>query len=83
MEITKTRYRAINVTPTFPFSGQWAQNYAAYKVSLLIEDYKHYIQNEEDIKRWMIDSGINYMQQGMLIFFKHADDQTAFLMRWG
>lgn len=77
-----TRYRSITITPNFPFTGHWAEHYADYKASLLIEDYKHYMQNESDIKRWMIDSGIDYVQQGMLIFFKRPDDQAAFLLRW-
>lgn len=50
---------------------------------LIIEDYVHWVQNQQEIESWMFEYGTGIRQQGMVLHFKNDSDRTMFLLRWG
>ena len=53
------------------------------QLSLIIEDYVHWVQNQTDIETWMEQYGSGIRQQGMMLYFDNDSDRTMFLLRWG
>ena len=53
---------------------------APYRLILL--DHYFWIENEDEIHRWLAESKITYMMQGMVLMFTTETDRSAFLLRW-
>ena len=53
------------------------------QLSLIIEDYVHWVQNQTAIEAWMAEYGSGIRQEGMMLYFDHDADRTMFLLRWG
>ena len=53
------------------------------QLSLIIEDYVHWTQNQTAIEQWIADHGTGIRQEGMMIYFDNDADRTMFLLRWG
>lgn len=52
------------------------------ELMLIIEDYVHWVNNQQAIEKWMGQyPGIR--QEGMVLHFEHDADRTMFLLRWG
>lgn len=54
-----------------------------WSACFLIADLKYWMTNEADIKRWLVDSGIEYKLSGMILTLRGPDTKSAFLLRWG
>lgn len=52
------------------------------QLSLIIEDYVHWIQNIKEIEAWIADHKTTIKQSGMVIYFENDADRTMFLLRW-
>lgn len=53
------------------------------QLSLIIEDYVHWVQNQTAIEAWIEQHGSGIRQEGMMLYFDHDADRTMFLLRWG
>ena len=53
------------------------------QLSLIIEDYVHWVQNIKEIEAWMANHATTIKQSGMVIYFENDADRTMFLLRWG
>jgi len=53
---------------------------AAYR--LILFDYHFWNKNEKAIHRWLAESKITFMMQGMVLMFTTESDRSAFLLRW-
>jgi hypothetical protein len=53
------------------------------QLSLIIEDYVHWVNNQKDIEAWMEQYGSGISQRGMVLHFDRDADRTMFLLRWG
>ena len=53
------------------------------QLSLIIEDYVHWVQNIKEIEAWIANHETTIKQSGMVIYFENDADRTMFLLRWG
>ena len=53
------------------------------QLSLIIEDYVHWVNNQTEIEAWIEQHGSGIRQKGMMLYFDHDADRTMFLLRWG
>jgi hypothetical protein len=53
------------------------------QLSLIIEDYVHWVNNQTAIEAWIEQHSSGIRQEGMMLYFDHDADRTMFLLRWG
>ena len=49
---------------------------------LLVADPEYWVNNEEDIIEWFVESNIRYNLAGMILEFDTQEDKMMFLLRW-
>jgi len=49
---------------------------------LLIADPNYWLDNEDDIVRWAMESNIKYFLEGMILSFDTNEDKMMFMLRW-
>ncbi len=52
------------------------------KPFLIVNDYKFYVENEQEIINWANQCTPGWARRGMAIEFKNEQDRLAFLLRW-
>jgi hypothetical protein len=58
----------------------YSNNYM--KPFVIVNDYKFYIANEQEIKDWASQCTPGWAITGMVLEFKNEQDRLAFLLRW-
>ena len=53
-----------------------------WAASFIVTDFRYWVDNEREIRRWLTDSGMEYRLSGMVLMLRHAEDKAAFLLRW-
>ncbi len=52
------------------------------KPFVVVQDYKYYLANEQEINEWADKCTPGWTLTGMILQFKTEQDRLAFLLRW-
>ncbi len=52
------------------------------KPFVIVQDYKYYLANEQEINKWADRCTPGWNLKGMILEFKSEEDRLAFLLRW-
>ena len=52
------------------------------KPFVIVQDYKYYLANEQEINEWADKCTPGWNLKGMILEFRNEQDRLAFLLRW-
>ena len=80
--VQHTGPRFIEYRPATSEEYNWTFSDVVHEVSVVIADWKWFVDHEKEINDWLKEMGIVYIVKGMTIGFVNERDYLLFKLKW-